>query len=159
MALGETTCGAVDGVGEAVGQVAGLLPDVLTLLLHLVFFSLPASSSSPRFASDLEQARPQTTGEEELQLQLALAMSREEAEKVGPWGRGLPHTQDYLWGLSPCGGQRVWGCPRAVHSPITALGCSCCACIPVTSRQRGHRLSVPPVLVPAGTAPRLRHQT
>ncbi|XP_010217017.1 PREDICTED: epsin-3 [Tinamus guttatus] len=38
-----------------------------------------ASSSSPRFASDLEQARPQTTGEEELQLQLALAMSREEA--------------------------------------------------------------------------------
>ncbi|NWV67933.1 EPN3 protein, partial [Malurus elegans] len=40
-----------------------------------------ASSSSPRFASDLEQARPQTTGEEELQLQLALAMSREEAEK------------------------------------------------------------------------------
>ncbi|XP_034268901.1 epsin-3 isoform X8 [Pantherophis guttatus] len=40
-----------------------------------------ASSSSPRFNSDLEQARPQTTGEEELQLQLALAMSREEAEK------------------------------------------------------------------------------
>ncbi|NXJ88318.1 EPN3 protein, partial [Corythaixoides concolor] len=40
-----------------------------------------ASSSSPRFSSDLEQARPQTTGEEELQLQLALAMSREEAEK------------------------------------------------------------------------------
>ncbi|NXF86421.1 EPN3 protein, partial [Eubucco bourcierii] len=40
-----------------------------------------ASSSSPRFTSDLEQARPQTTGEEELQLQLALAMSREEAEK------------------------------------------------------------------------------
>ncbi|XP_068118514.1 epsin-3-like [Hyperolius riggenbachi] len=30
---------------------------------------------------DLEQARPQSTGEEELQLQLALAMSREEAEK------------------------------------------------------------------------------
>ncbi|KAM6111131.1 LOW QUALITY PROTEIN: epsin-3 [Pterocles gutturalis] len=42
------------------------------------------SSSSPRFASDLEQARPQTTGEEELQLQLALAMSREEAEKKPP---------------------------------------------------------------------------
>ncbi|NXN17818.1 EPN3 protein, partial [Indicator maculatus] len=40
-----------------------------------------ASSSSPQFTSDLEQARPQTTGEEELQLQLALAMSREEAEK------------------------------------------------------------------------------
>ncbi|KAM8992129.1 epsin-3 isoform 5-T5 [Guaruba guarouba] len=43
--------------------------------------SFNSSSSSPRFASDLEQARPQTTGEEELQLQLALAMSREEAEK------------------------------------------------------------------------------
>lgn len=41
-----------------------------------------ASSSSPRAASDLEQARPQTSGEEELQLQLALAMSREESQKV-----------------------------------------------------------------------------
>ncbi|XP_077428060.1 epsin-3 isoform X1 [Vanacampus margaritifer] len=40
-----------------------------------------ASSSSPRGASDLEQARPQTSGEEELQLQLALAMSREENQK------------------------------------------------------------------------------
>ncbi|KAM8992128.1 epsin-3 isoform 4-T4 [Guaruba guarouba] len=48
--------------------------------------SFNSSSSSPRFASDLEQARPQTTGEEELQLQLALAMSREEAEKeVRAW--------------------------------------------------------------------------
>ncbi|XP_073166872.1 epsin-3 isoform X2 [Lepidochelys kempii] len=43
--------------------------------------SFNSSSSSPQHASDLEQARPQTTGEEELQLQLALAMSREEAEK------------------------------------------------------------------------------
>ncbi|XP_078242214.1 epsin-3 isoform X11 [Pogona vitticeps] len=43
--------------------------------------SFNSSSSSPQFSSDLEQARPQTTGEEELQLQLALAMSREEAEK------------------------------------------------------------------------------
>lgn len=41
-----------------------------------------ASSSSPHAASDLEQARPQTSGEEELQLQLALAMSREESQKV-----------------------------------------------------------------------------
>ncbi len=30
----------------------------------------------------MEQARPQTSGEEELQLQLALAMSREAAEQV-----------------------------------------------------------------------------
>ncbi|KAK7823231.1 hypothetical protein U0070_027438 [Myodes glareolus] len=43
-----------------------------------------AAASSPRYASDLEQARPQTSGEEELQLQLALAMSREEAEKPVP---------------------------------------------------------------------------
>ncbi|XP_072531344.1 epsin-3 isoform X2 [Salminus brasiliensis] len=43
-----------------------------------------SSSSSPHLAPDLEQARPQTSGEEELQLQLALAMSREESEKPPP---------------------------------------------------------------------------
>ncbi|XP_041813539.1 epsin-3 isoform X3 [Chelmon rostratus] len=43
--------------------------------------SLHSSSSSPRVAPDLEQARPSTSGEEELQLALALAMSREESEK------------------------------------------------------------------------------
>ncbi|XP_061685944.1 epsin-3 isoform X2 [Syngnathoides biaculeatus] len=43
--------------------------------------SFNSSSSSPRGASDLEQARPQTSGEEELQIQLALAMSREENQK------------------------------------------------------------------------------
>uniref|UniRef100_A0AAV2LMT9 ENTH domain-containing protein n=1 Tax=Knipowitschia caucasica TaxID=637954 RepID=A0AAV2LMT9_KNICA len=43
--------------------------------------SFNSSSSSPQAASDLEQARPQTSGEEELQLQLALAMSREESHK------------------------------------------------------------------------------
>uniref|UniRef100_A0AAY4CDF4 ENTH domain-containing protein n=1 Tax=Denticeps clupeoides TaxID=299321 RepID=A0AAY4CDF4_9TELE len=42
--------------------------------------SFNSSSSSPR-ASDLEQTRPQTSGEEELQLQLALAMSREESQR------------------------------------------------------------------------------
>ncbi|XP_062388446.1 epsin-3 [Sardina pilchardus] len=42
--------------------------------------SFNSSSSSPR-ASDLEQTRPQTSGEEELQLQLALAMSRQESQK------------------------------------------------------------------------------
>ncbi|XP_029996466.1 epsin-3 isoform X1 [Sphaeramia orbicularis] len=46
--------------------------------------SLHSSTSSPRLAPDLEQARPQTSGEEELQLQLALAMSREESEKPPP---------------------------------------------------------------------------
>ncbi|XP_026882588.2 epsin-3 isoform X1 [Electrophorus electricus] len=43
-----------------------------------------STSSSPHLAPDLEQARPQTSGEEELQLQLALAMSREESEKPPP---------------------------------------------------------------------------
>ncbi|XP_063315038.1 epsin-3 [Pelobates fuscus] len=38
-------------------------------------------NSSPRLQSDLEQARPQSSGEEELQLQLAIAMSKEESEK------------------------------------------------------------------------------
>ncbi|XP_016405157.1 epsin-2-like [Sinocyclocheilus rhinocerous] len=45
----------------------------------------PASyhgSTSPNASSELEQARPQTSGEEELQLQLALAMSREAAEQI-----------------------------------------------------------------------------
>lgn len=40
------------------------------------------TATSPRVSSELEQARPQTSGEEELQLQLALAMSREVAEQV-----------------------------------------------------------------------------
>ncbi|KAK2505587.1 hypothetical protein MC885_014365 [Smutsia gigantea] len=51
----------------------------------------PASyhgSTSPRAPSELEQARPQTSGEEELQLQLALAMSREVAEQEERLRRG-----------------------------------------------------------------------
>ncbi|XP_077172264.1 epsin-2 [Paroedura picta] len=51
----------------------------------------PASyhgSTSPRVSSELEQARPQTSGEEELQLQLALAMSREFAEQEERLRRG-----------------------------------------------------------------------
>lgn len=40
------------------------------------------AATSPNAGSELEQARPQTSGEEELQLQLALAMSREAAEQV-----------------------------------------------------------------------------
>lgn len=52
----------------------------LSLFLSLCF--LPVSTSPPHLAPELEQARPQTSGEEELQLQLALAMSREESEKV-----------------------------------------------------------------------------
>ncbi|XP_033945353.2 epsin-2 isoform X1 [Pseudochaenichthys georgianus] len=51
----------------------------------------PASyhgSTSPNAGSELEQARPQTSGEEELQLQLALAMSREAAEQEDRIRRG-----------------------------------------------------------------------
>ncbi|XP_076845541.1 epsin-3 isoform X2 [Brachyhypopomus gauderio] len=44
--------------------------------------SYNSSTSSPR-ASELEQSRPQTSGEEELQLQLALAMSREQRSRQG----------------------------------------------------------------------------
>ncbi|XP_061455389.1 epsin-2 isoform X3 [Rhineura floridana] len=47
-----------------------------------------AAATSPRVSSELEQARPQTSGEEELQLQLALAMSREVAEQEERLRRG-----------------------------------------------------------------------
>ncbi|XP_078510575.1 epsin-3 isoform X4 [Lissotriton helveticus] len=50
--------------------------------------SYNSASSSPQLAAEIEQARPQTSGEEELQLQLALAMSREEADKEVPSGPG-----------------------------------------------------------------------
>ncbi|XP_064887368.1 epsin-2 isoform X6 [Columba livia] len=83
----------------------------------------PASyhgSTSPRVSSELEQARPQTSGEEELQLQLALAMSREVAEqhttlldlmdalpssapapqKAEPWGPPAVANQTDPWGGS-----------------------------------------------------------
>ncbi|KAL2100762.1 hypothetical protein ACEWY4_002523 [Coilia grayii] len=55
----------------------------------------PASyhgSTSPNASSELEQARPQTSGEEELQLQLALAMSREAAEQTPLHHRPLSTT-------------------------------------------------------------------
>ncbi|XP_068574383.1 epsin-3 isoform X2 [Cebidichthys violaceus] len=57
--------------------------------------SFHSSSSSPRVAPDMEQARPATSGEEELQLQLALAMSREESEKpVQPAPAALEMDED-----------------------------------------------------------------
>ncbi|XP_037666286.1 epsin-3 isoform X2 [Choloepus didactylus] len=68
---------ALEGVGLGSGQLG-------FSRRHGSPSSYNSSSSSPRYASDLEQARPQTSGEEELQLQLALAMSREEAEKPVP---------------------------------------------------------------------------
>lgn len=64
-------------------------------------------------SSELEQARPQTSGEEELQLQLALAMSREVAEQVSacvvmPWG---------LHPGTPGGG--VWIPERMTHTALS----------------------------------------
>uniref|UniRef100_A0A5F8GI66 Epsin 2 n=1 Tax=Monodelphis domestica TaxID=13616 RepID=A0A5F8GI66_MONDO len=79
---------------------------------------LTAQATSPRVSSELEQARPQTSGEEELQLQLALAMSREVAEqhttlldlmdalpssaaapqKEEPWGNITVTQQTDPWG-------------------------------------------------------------
>ncbi|XP_069883696.1 epsin-2 isoform X1 [Dipodomys merriami] len=53
-----------------------------------------ARATSPRVSSELEQARPQTSGEEELQLQLALAMSREVAEQ--PPARIVPPQEERL---------------------------------------------------------------
>lgn len=65
------------------------------LILWCLFVSAPASSapSAPSLGGSLsvgshsggadpEQAWPQSSGEEDLQLQLALAMSKEEAEQV-----------------------------------------------------------------------------
>lgn len=70
--------------------VAYIFAIVLTRLhrifkkIHCLFFFLSffPLATSPNASSELEQARPQTSGEEELQLQLALAMSREAAEQV-----------------------------------------------------------------------------
>ena len=56
-------------------------------------FWMCLSATSPNAAgSELEQARPQTSGEEELQLQLALAMSREAADQVHVCTRTQTHT-------------------------------------------------------------------
>lgn len=86
----------------------------IALFLHVMTPLHPShfTATSPRVSSELEQARPQTSGEEELQLQLALAMSREVAEQVSAcvvepvgslpwcsWGRlpeRMTHTQPCL---------------------------------------------------------------
>lgn len=63
-------------------------------LFHCCLFVSAAASSAPSAPSlggslsmgshsgDPDQAWPQSSGEEDLQLQLALAMSKEEAEQV-----------------------------------------------------------------------------
>ena len=73
--------------GGPVGVRRERVADQGTQVLHGDFAS--PTATSPRVSSELEQARPQTSGAEELQLQLALAMSREVAEQVGA-GRDTP---------------------------------------------------------------------
>ena len=73
--------------GGPVGVRRERVADLGTWVLHSDFAS--PTATSPRVSSELEQARPQTSGEEELQLQLALVMSREVAEQVGA-GRDTP---------------------------------------------------------------------
>lgn len=69
---------------QASGCAVGAGCDLPGYLLSMnLCFTFP-TATSPRVSSELEQARPQTSGEEELQLQLALAMSREVAEQVVP---------------------------------------------------------------------------
>ncbi|XP_057700723.1 epsin-3 isoform X3 [Corythoichthys intestinalis] len=88
----ERMAGGSGGGGSSGGMYGGIppsyhpgrrtsQPSMAVLYGEDLTRSRAASSSSPRGASDLEQARPQTTGEEELQLQLALAMSREANQK------------------------------------------------------------------------------
>ncbi|XP_048177058.1 epsin-2 isoform X3 [Corvus hawaiiensis] len=80
----------------------------------------PASyhgSTSPRVSSELEQARPQTSGEEELQLQLALAMSREVAEQHTT----LLDLMDALPSSAPAPPKtEPWGPPAAAAAAAAA---------------------------------------
>lgn len=124
-----------------------------TQVLHSDFAS--PTATSPRVSSELEQARPQTSGEEELQLQLALAMSKEEADQVlarlgGVAGRGsesalfpspclasappaLPLCPPPLWKIGPT--------PACLPFFTTS---GPCLCLPPSVCARGHGLSPPP---------------
>ncbi|KAK7939675.1 hypothetical protein WMY93_003001 [Mugilogobius chulae] len=75
----------------------------------------PASyhgSTSPNTGSELEQARPQTSGEEQLQIQLALAMSREAAEQEERLRRGDDLRLQMALEESKKGGRAQQNCPR-----------------------------------------------
>ncbi|XP_061087782.1 epsin-3 isoform X2 [Conger conger] len=82
----ERMAGLATGMGSGSGALPPPYPGRRTsqpsmAALYGEEFSRSRGSPSSFNSSDLEQARPQTSGEEELQLQLALAMSREESEK------------------------------------------------------------------------------
>ncbi|XP_061837567.1 epsin-2 isoform X2 [Nerophis lumbriciformis] len=84
----------------------------------------PASyhgSTSPNAGSELEQARPQTSGEEELQLQLALAMSREAAEQEDRVRRGDDLRLQMALEESKKGGPGSGKLTRKKNDPQSAL--------------------------------------
>uniref|UniRef100_A0A803YRI7 Epsin 2 n=1 Tax=Meleagris gallopavo TaxID=9103 RepID=A0A803YRI7_MELGA len=115
----------------------------------------PASyhgSTSPRVSSELEQARPQTSGEEELQLQLALAMSREVAEQHTT----LLDLMDALPSSAPAPQKtEPWGPPAAVANQTDPWGGSTVAATasdPWQSFGAKPAASVDPWAAPAGSA-------
>ncbi|XP_030263404.1 epsin-2 isoform X1 [Sparus aurata] len=84
----------------------------------------PASyhgSTSPNAGSELEQARPQTSGEEELQLQLALAMSREAAEQEERIRRGDDLRLQMALEESKKGGPESVKLPKKKKEPQSSL--------------------------------------
>ncbi|TMS14799.1 Epsin-2 [Larimichthys crocea] len=84
----------------------------------------PASyhgSTSPNAGSELEQARPQTSGEEELQLQLALAMSREAAEQEERIRRGDDLRLQMALEESKKGGPDSVKLPKKKKEPQSSL--------------------------------------
>ncbi|XP_028456446.1 epsin-2 isoform X2 [Perca flavescens] len=84
----------------------------------------PASyhgSTSPNAGSELEQARPQTSGEEELQLQLALAMSREAAEQEERLRRGDDLRLQMALEESKKGGPESAKLPKKKREPQSSL--------------------------------------
>ncbi|XP_065820555.1 epsin-2 isoform X4 [Labrus bergylta] len=84
----------------------------------------PASyhgSTSPNAGSELEQARPQTSGEEELQLQLALAMSREAAEQEDRIRRGDDLRLQMALEESKKGGSDSAKLPKKKKEPQSSL--------------------------------------
>ncbi|XP_068605778.1 epsin-2 isoform X2 [Brachionichthys hirsutus] len=84
----------------------------------------PASyhgSTSPNAGSELEQARPQTSGEEELQLQLALAMSREAAEQEDRIRRGDDLRLQMALEESKKGGPDSAKLPKKKREPQSTL--------------------------------------
>ncbi|XP_054698739.1 epsin-2 isoform X2 [Grus americana] len=117
----------------------------------------PASyhgSTSPRVSSELEQARPQTSGEEELQLQLALAMSREVAEQVSSRHTTLLDLMDALPSSAPAPQKtEPWGPPAAANQtdPWGGSTVAATASDPWQSFGAKPAASVDPWAAPAGS--------